>query len=458
MKMWRYLLLSGALLAVAPTALGELSSCANDSGPTAVKRVAIDNGDLVIDILWSSTIPPGTLVMLQILNRVDDIVASDIVQAAPGSIVSYPLPLSPLFFAENGYWFKVRLAGPNASFQALDFPFLVKPCSPTEGCDYSVVEGIGTDTLTMDAELFRLLDELEASGSQDLLNDALEARPNLGLGIYWVADQITRLQAGTDTSECVCDWNASYDLNRPSPHSYYENSPSGPSQEHPDWEMSFFFDPGASFFTAGQILRGPKQTWSVSGGAQLGLHLRCRSILGGDKGGSGGPGTPGGAGGETGVSSSDLPVLVPCNSPCADAEIDITASAQSRALANAWSTTHHGARGAASASAGLFLHQQSSPSLTTVAAATADRPPGGSGPGHVGRLPGHQLWPMAGFGIRRQCDLCVPGTYRDLPGGLRIGHGLPGKLSRAARRRRPLGLWLHHHDRQCKTRRRSVLR
>ncbi|MCP3958132.1 MAG: hypothetical protein GY719_09790 [bacterium] len=382
MKTWRYFLLPGALLAVIPTALGQPHTCSTaDSDSTSVKRVAIENDDLVVDVLWSSKIPSGTMGTIQVLDRVDRIAVSSTVQAEPGRIVSHPMTVGPAFFVEYGYWFSVRVVALGDSFPTSDFPFLASPCSLAEGCDYSVVEGIGADTVTMDAELSGLLDALEASGSQDLLNDALRARPDLQLQIYWVADQIARLQAGTDTSDCVCLWNASFDLNPASQGSSTDSGPIELAQTNPDWEMMLIQGPGANFYLAGQILGGASQTRSATVGARAGLHLRCWSTLSGDGVGPGGSeGTPiGVAAGRATVaeaSSGYLPKLVPCDLPCADAEIDVTASARSQVAANAWSTAHHGAKSVAFAAAELFLDEQSGPAFTALATVTADRPPG----------------------------------------------------------------------------------
>lgn len=401
MKTWLSLLLQGILLAVAvPAALGKQPVCAGPGAGSTVDRARIVDDDLVVEVRWSEKLSPGLVATIEVLDRDGVVAASKTVNAEAGETVAYPVTQGRTFFDQHGYWYAVRVAGAGGTLLTPETPVLVSFCRAEENCVYSVVDGVGADSVAMEDELARLLDELADRGSKDLLSDALRARPDLDYAVYWVADQLDRL--GIDKGgACPCVWTVAYSQD-PAKRSLARQTDDPASQGGPDWETVERLGPGTNFYLAGQVLGGPKRTLSATAEAGVRLYLRCRSVSGW---------TPvAWAGGVVRV-----PALAPCDRACADAEIAVTTTARTRTAANAWGTDHHGAYGSASTTASFFLNDQPDPALTLAAQAEADRPPGddaqetvtGSPPDATGEwlVPGGDA--SAGYEVGGTVEICL---------------------------------------------------
>ena len=386
MKSWKIVLFAGTFLGGVVPNPTPASICA---GPQAfasgIQAIAIVDGNLVVEMRWSSLIPVGTTATIEVLDRGSAVVASQGVLALPGEITDHSLSLDQTFFERHGYWYEVQVLGSGGLPLAPPAPALVSFCPQGSGCTYSVVEGVATEAVAMGKELFDVLDGLEATGSADLLQDALMLRPDLDHQIYWVADQLDRLQRIPFAPDCACLWYTEYELTPEDQSFSYISGSTPPDLDYPDWEEFSTEGAGANFQRAGQLLGGPARELSSSVQGRAGLHLRCRSAP------SWTPlmwaGVP-----------VAMPTLVPCQRSCWDATVRITATAESITAANAAATEDDGGRSTTSAVVDLFLNDLPLPVLTASALAEADRQPGDPSMALVGDTSGVQKgeWWMLG--------------------------------------------------------------
>lgn len=361
---WKIAVSLGLLVAAAPGAWAQSAACPGPEPESpGIGGIEIDNGKLMASVLWPAETSPRLEASLEVLDRAGTTVASQIVTPVADEVVAYTLTTDPDFFEDHGYWYTLRLAEAGGKPLAPEAPVLVSFCPPSAGCLYQVVSGAGSDGLAMTGELFELLEELAAGGSQDLLGDALALRPDLEFQIYWLADQHLRLAASKPGSGCVCRWQAEFELSPEEQVISYDLGPTPPEQENPDWVLFSSLGAGANHLGVGQMLAGGQQSLPATSFGKVGLHLRCTAVTA-----------------WTAVAwgrlSLSVPTLAPCSSACKGASVTVSAAAQSRTAGNAWATLAHGAFSSTSSEVNLFLDQQPQPSLTAQAATTVDREPG----------------------------------------------------------------------------------
>ncbi|MCH9651368.1 MAG: hypothetical protein K0U98_24290 [Deltaproteobacteria bacterium] len=364
MKKWKSVLLGGVLLAVAPAALGQQILCDASSGSSsAVNRVVIENGNLVVSIGWASRVPVEPLATIEVRDRGGVVVASKLVTPQDGGRSEYQVTNDPAFFENNGYWYTVHLTGLYGVELAPPLPALVSLCGPSQACTYSIVQGVGSDGLAMGGGLHDLLESLTNQGSVDLLNDALAQQPQLAEEIFWVADQFFQLLAGINTNRCFCLW---YSETQQNPSEMVISSQSGdiPSGEDlPEWQTLSLQGPGSNFGLAGQMHGGPEQNLYASGQSSAGIHLGCWKInswtLQSWKG-----------------LTIKVPALEPCQTLCSNASISVEATAGSQSSADAWASNHQGARGTTSSTVDFYFNAFDVPLLSSMAKAVAERPAG----------------------------------------------------------------------------------
>ncbi len=388
---------------VTPYALGETSRCEIGSpGPARIDGTWVETGSLFVSVSWSEGPLPDSPVKLEVLDRKRVVVAYQEIEPSPGKTSFHQLTEDPDFFQIHGYWFTIRLADNLGEVVAPPVPILISLCSEEESCLYSVVEGVGSDTVAMGSELFDLLEEQSALGVGDLLNAALIQRPDLKHQIYWVGDQFHHLQASNPEAECTCLWQTEFERTPEYSTSFPERGNTPVGELHPDWETLVVEGAGAIVGMGSQILGGPPRTLLGSGEARLGLHLRCIRIS--DWIPTNWSGLP-----------LNLPVFQPCEASCPDAHVGGTASAQSKATAIALTAPAHGARSGASSSTAFFLNEQTTPAFTTLATVEVNRLGGDTTATFVVDYPPleFRLWSTPGrdgtaaFTTQGQLDVCL---------------------------------------------------
>lgn len=364
MKNWKSVLLGGALFAVAPAVLGQQILCDASSGSSSsVNRVAIENGNMVVSIGWASRIPLEPLATIEVRDRGGVVVASRLVSPLDGERSEYQVTNDPAFFENNGYWYSIHLTGLFGVELAPPLPALVSLCGSSQGCLYSIVQGVGSDGLTMGGGLHQLLENLTNQGSVDLLNDALAQQPQLAEEVYWVADQFFHLLAGVTTHRCFCLWYGETQQSPAEMLTSYQSGEIPPDQGTPEWQTLSLHGPGSNFGLAGQMYGGAEQSLNVSGQSTAGIHLGCWKInswtLKNWKG-----------------LVVKVPSLEPCQNRCGDASISVEASAGSQASADAWASSDRGAKGETFSRVEFWLDTFDTPVLFSEAKAEADRPAG----------------------------------------------------------------------------------
>ncbi len=414
MNKWIFAFIQGALWVIVPPALGQGFCTKSDDYVIQVGEPKVDDGVLYVSLLWSPEISPSESVTIEVLDRTDTVVAASVVEAQPGEEVSYPLTEDAVFFEDHGYWYTFRVVDPQGQLLAPTMSGLVTFCRSWEPCVYRIVEGVGGDTVSLSTELAELMDDLEQGGSSDLLGDALGIRPDLDFEVHWVAAQIAHLQTEDMGTECACQWFADLELIPPDL-VRHEAGGEAPSEDMaPDWEEKALTGPGATLSLAGQILGGSKQELTKGGSEQAGIHLRCRTAA---------TWTPVGW---KGIDVS-MPTLVPCEKPCPDARVSVSAWAESVAVANAFATLNDGARGYAQAVAEFFMGESLTPIFTASAEVEVDRPPGNPDRNYLGHTSGRRTgggvaWKRdlnAGFSAVGQVETCLAtgqsaGSCRDV--------------------------------------------
>ncbi len=370
MSKWISAFIQGALWTIVPAALGQGFCVPSDDFVIVVGEPRVEDGALYVSLHWPLETSPSLEASIEVLDRGGAVVASAAVAAQPGREVAYGLTEDADFFQHHGYWYTFRLVDSKGELLAPEVSGLVTFCQGWESCTYRMIEGVGGDAVGMSTELFGLIDDLESRGSRDLLNDALAARPDLDFEIYWVADQIGRLQAEDPGPDCVCMWFTDLEFIPPKSVPYSAVGVPRSDFEKPDWQEVALTGPGAALRLAGQMLGGAPRTLSTSASGWAGLHLRCRSAVDWKS---------------VEWAGLDLlmPSLDPCASACPDAKITVSAKAYGVAVANAWGTADHGALGHASATAEFFMGGSVVPVFTASVESEVNRPPGALGSSYL---------------------------------------------------------------------------
>lgn len=195
-------------------ALAAPQSPASPAFFTSVLGSTAQGVSVVTTIAWDENIFPDEPVLLSLTDRDGEVVVDEWIWPLPGEVTDEVLLDALLEATSRAQHHEIHLADGNGNALAESYPLQVRlACESQTMCEFEIRGGISAPhMILLDSEMVVALEEAEAAGASDLLDQVAQNHPDMWGDVYSMGWQLRILEGlsgvGDPESQidCACHW------------------------------------------------------------------------------------------------------------------------------------------------------------------------------------------------------------------------------------------------------------